>query len=138
MTDHEAALPGGMRRRAALAPPAEAAAFIKGADISWMPQMEAHGYYWNNRSGARLREAMYRYVNDSLNVIKNRGVTPAWVKIGTWPSRRSWTASRTSSMPTGATVDAGTPPGSRRTHKAATYPQCWPTCVPSSPATASR
>jgi arabinogalactan endo-1,4-beta-galactosidase len=30
------------------APPASAATFVKGADISWMPQMETNGYYWLN------------------------------------------------------------------------------------------
>ena len=34
--------------------PAQAASvFHKGADVSWVPQMEAHGYYWRDTSGAR-------------------------------------------------------------------------------------
>jgi len=36
------------------AQPAEAATtFYKGADVSWVPQMEAHGYYWRNASGVK-------------------------------------------------------------------------------------
>ncbi|GAA4812387.1 twin-arginine translocation signal domain-containing protein [Streptomyces ziwulingensis] len=31
--------------------PAHAAAFVKGADISWASQMEAGGYIWRDRNG---------------------------------------------------------------------------------------
>jgi arabinogalactan endo-1,4-beta-galactosidase len=145
-----------------LAPAASAATFVKGADISWMPQMEANGYYWLDKSGqrqdlftilkgygitavslrtwvnpsnhptdghcgiqetvrmaqrcrdaglqvllgfhfgdtwnsvgvqkppkawanmtyAQLRDALRRYVDDSLKLLKAGGVTPGWVKIG--------------------------------------------------------
>ncbi|MDX8056775.1 glycosyl hydrolase 53 family protein [Lentzea sp. BCCO 10_0798] len=141
---------------------ASAATFVKGADISWMPQMEANGYYWLNKSGVRqdlftilksygltaislrtwvnpsnspanghcsiqetvkmaqrcrdagmqvllgfhfgdtwnsvgvqkppkawanmsypqMRDALRRYVDDSLKLLKAGGVTPGWVKIG--------------------------------------------------------
>ena len=144
------------------AQPAAAATFYKGADVSWVPQMEANGYYWLNASGVRqdiltilkgyglsairlrtfvnpssdpvnghcsisetaamavrvqnagmavsidyhfsdtwadeghqsppaawaglsytqLLSTMQSYVNSSMNVIKNAGVTPTWVQIG--------------------------------------------------------
>ncbi|GIH14916.1 glycosyl hydrolase 53 family protein [Rugosimonospora africana] len=57
----------------ALAPAAEAASFIKGADISWMPQMEAQGYYWNNSAGTR---------QDLFTVLKGYGLTA--VRLRTW------------------------------------------------------
>jgi arabinogalactan endo-1,4-beta-galactosidase len=146
----------------ALAPPAHAQAFVKGADISWMPQLEAQGYIWRNSAGqqqdlftilrgygitaislrtwvnpsnhpvhghcsieetaqmavrardagmqvmigfhfgdtwnsagvqsppaawagmsySQMREAMFNYVWSSLDLIRSRGVTPGWVKIG--------------------------------------------------------
>lgn len=34
-----------------LVPHARAQSFVKGADISWMPQMEANGYSWRNSAG---------------------------------------------------------------------------------------
>jgi arabinogalactan endo-1,4-beta-galactosidase len=144
------------------AQPAAAATFYKGADVSWVPQMEANGYYWLNASGVRqdiltilkgygmsairlrtfvnpssdpvnghcsisetaamavrvknagmalsidyhfsdtwadeghqtppaawaglsytkMLSAMQSYVNSSMTVIKNAGVTPTWVQIG--------------------------------------------------------
>jgi arabinogalactan endo-1,4-beta-galactosidase len=144
------------------AQPAAAATFYKGADVSWVPQMEANGYYWLNASGVRqdiltilkgydlsairlrtfvnpssdpvnghcsisetaamavrvqdagmavsidyhfsdtwadeghqsppaawaglsytqLLSTMQSYVNSSMNVVKNAGVTPTWVQIG--------------------------------------------------------
>lgn len=143
-------------------PAAAASTFYKGADVSWVPQMEAQGYYWLNASGVRqdvltilkgyglsairlrtfvnpssdpvnghcsinetaamavrvqgagmavnidyhfsdtwadeghqyapaawanmsysqMLSAMSSYVNSSMNVIKNAGVTPTWVQIG--------------------------------------------------------
>ncbi|MBS2963699.1 glycosyl hydrolase 53 family protein [Actinocrinis puniceicyclus] len=143
-------------------PAAAAAAFYKGADVSWVPQMEAQGYYWLDAGGVRrdiltilkgyglsairlrtfvnpssdpvnghcsinetaamavrvrdagmavnidyhfsdtwadeghqyapaawanmsysqMLSAMKSYVNSSMNVIKNAGVTPTWVQIG--------------------------------------------------------
>ncbi len=58
------------------AAPAQAtpeATFVKGADISWMPQMEANGYYWNNRSGQR---------QDLFTILKSYGVTA--ISLRTW------------------------------------------------------
>ncbi|WP_158852578.1 glycosyl hydrolase 53 family protein [Saccharothrix deserti] len=57
----------------ALAPTAEAATFVKGADISWMPQMEANGYYWNNKSGQR---------QDLFTILKGYGITA--ISLRTW------------------------------------------------------
>ncbi|WP_460514432.1 glycosyl hydrolase 53 family protein [Flindersiella endophytica] len=56
-----------------LAQPAQAATFVKGADISWMPQMEAGGYYWNNSSGQR---------QDLFTILKGYGITA--VSLRTW------------------------------------------------------
>jgi arabinogalactan endo-1,4-beta-galactosidase len=63
-------------------PPAAAAAtFVKGADISWMPQMEAHGYYWNNKSGQR---------QDLFTILKGYGINAislrTWVNPSTSPT----------------------------------------------------
>lgn len=59
------------------APPAPrasaAASFVKGADLSWVPQMEAAGYYWNDASGARA---------DILTIMKTYGITA--VRLRTW------------------------------------------------------
>ncbi|NNN29216.1 arabinogalactan endo-1,4-beta-galactosidase [Streptomyces sp. S3(2020)] len=53
---------------------AEAATtFTKGADISWMPQMEAQGYYWNNSAGVR---------QDLFTILKEYGITA--VSLRTW------------------------------------------------------
>src|SRR3954449_6847162 len=58
----------------AIAPAAHAAApFVKGADISWMPQMEAKGYYWNNSSGVR---------QDLFTILKGYGITA--ISLRTW------------------------------------------------------
>jgi arabinogalactan endo-1,4-beta-galactosidase len=57
----------------ALAPAAQAATFVKGADISWMPQMEARGYYWNNSSGQR---------QDLFTILKGYGITA--ISLRTW------------------------------------------------------
>jgi arabinogalactan endo-1,4-beta-galactosidase len=143
-------------------PSAAAATFVKGADVSWLPQMEAAGYTFKNAAGttqdlltilkgyginairlrtfvnpssdpvnghcsidetaamalrvkqagmqvlidyhfgdtwnsvgvqkppaawasmtyAQMQTAMYNYVFHTMNVIKTKGVTPAWVQIG--------------------------------------------------------
>ncbi|MEQ0558211.1 glycosyl hydrolase 53 family protein [Amycolatopsis sp. NEAU-NG30] len=42
-----------------------AAAFFKGADISWAPQMEAHGYIWKNAAGQS---------QDLLTILKGYGI----------------------------------------------------------------
>ncbi|MFK4089552.1 glycosyl hydrolase 53 family protein [Kribbella sp. NPDC020789] len=49
------------------------ATFVKGADISWMPQMEAGGYYWNNKSGQR---------QDLFTILKSYGITA--ISLRTW------------------------------------------------------
>ncbi|MET7283671.1 glycosyl hydrolase 53 family protein [Kribbella sp. NPDC005582] len=56
-----------------LAEAAPAATFVKGADISWMPQMEANGYYWNNKSGQR---------QDLFTILKSYGITA--ISLRTW------------------------------------------------------
>ncbi|GAA4720585.1 glycosyl hydrolase 53 family protein [Phytohabitans rumicis] len=91
MTDKETDVPIRLRRRAVLlgaatgagalalganavlAPPAHAAAFVKGADISWLPQMEANGYYWNNSAGQR---------QDLFTILKGYGITA--ISLRTW------------------------------------------------------
>jgi arabinogalactan endo-1,4-beta-galactosidase len=55
------------------ATPAQAATFVKGADLSWMPQMEANGYYWNNSAGQR---------QDLFTILKGYGITA--VSLRTW------------------------------------------------------
>ncbi len=57
----------------ALASSADAATYVKGADISWMPQMEANGYYWNNSSGQR---------QDLFTILKGYGISA--VSLRTW------------------------------------------------------
>jgi arabinogalactan endo-1,4-beta-galactosidase len=58
---------------AEFAGPAEAATFVKGADVSWAPQMEAHGYTWKNASGQ---------TQDLLTILKGYGITA--VRLRTW------------------------------------------------------
>ncbi len=51
----------------ALGPSAQAATtFSKGADVSWVPQMEAHGYYWRNASGVK---------QDIFTILKGYGLS---------------------------------------------------------------
>jgi arabinogalactan endo-1,4-beta-galactosidase len=52
---------------------AEAATFYKGADVSWVPQMEANGYYWKNASGVQ---------EDILTILKGYGINAA--RLRTW------------------------------------------------------
>lgn len=47
--------------------------FIKGADISWLPQMEAHGYKFYNASGVQ---------EDPLTILKGYGMNA--LKLRTW------------------------------------------------------
>jgi arabinogalactan endo-1,4-beta-galactosidase len=56
-----------------LSTPAQAATFVRGADISWMPQMEAGGYYWNNSAGQR---------QDLFAILKGYGITA--ISLRTW------------------------------------------------------
>ncbi len=54
--------------------PAEAAStFIKGADISWLPQMEANGYIFKNYSGVQ---------QDLLTILKGYGINA--IRLRTW------------------------------------------------------
>jgi arabinogalactan endo-1,4-beta-galactosidase len=60
--------------RLAVAEPAEAATFFyKGADVSWVQQMEANGYYWLNASGAR---------EDIFTILKGYGLSA--IRLRTW------------------------------------------------------
>jgi arabinogalactan endo-1,4-beta-galactosidase len=59
---------------AAGAPGARAATgFVKGADISWLPQLEAHGYTWSDSAGRR---------QDLFTILKGYGITAA--RLRTW------------------------------------------------------
>jgi arabinogalactan endo-1,4-beta-galactosidase len=72
---------GAIATAAALAEletPAEAAAgFVKGVDISWVPQMEARGYSWKNASGQ---------TQDLLTVLKGYGITAVRLRTFVNPS----------------------------------------------------
>jgi arabinogalactan endo-1,4-beta-galactosidase len=57
----------------AMAPAAQAATFVKGADVSWLPQLEAKGYYWNNSAGVK---------QDLFTILKAYGITA--VSLRTW------------------------------------------------------
>ena len=63
----------------AAASPAQptAAAFFKGADISWAPQMEAHGYTWKNSSGQS---------QDLLTILKGYGINAIRLRTFVNPS----------------------------------------------------
>ncbi|MEW1844637.1 glycosyl hydrolase 53 family protein [Nonomuraea angiospora] len=58
---------------AAGTPQAQAATFVKGADISWMPQMEAQGRSWRNGAGA---------AQDLFTILKGYGITA--IRLRTW------------------------------------------------------
>ena len=57
------ALPRAMAATAAAAP--AATTFVKAADVSWAPQMEAHGYSWKNTNGQ---------TQDLLAILKGYGI----------------------------------------------------------------
>jgi arabinogalactan endo-1,4-beta-galactosidase len=61
----------------AAARPAAAATFYKGADVSWVPQMEANGYYWLNASGTR---------QDILTILKGYGLSAIRLRTFVNPS----------------------------------------------------
>src|SRR5450432_1634822 len=50
-----------------------ASPFIKGADVSWLPQMEAHGYTFNNAQGVK---------QDLLTILKGYGINA--ISLRTW------------------------------------------------------
>lgn len=53
---------------------AEAAtSFVKGADVSWLPQLEAKGYTWKDKNGVQ---------RDLLSILKDYGITA--VSLRTW------------------------------------------------------
>jgi arabinogalactan endo-1,4-beta-galactosidase len=52
---------------------AAAAAFVKGADVSWLPQLEAKGYIWKDKNGTQ---------RDLLAILKDYGITA--VSLRTW------------------------------------------------------
>ncbi len=54
-----------------------ATAFHRGADISWAPQMEAHGYEWRNASGVR---------QDILTILKGYGLSAIRLRTFVNPS----------------------------------------------------
>ncbi|MEV7144735.1 glycosyl hydrolase 53 family protein [Streptomyces tauricus] len=54
-----------------------AAAFVKGADISWASQMEANGYIWRNRDGVQ---------QDLLTILKSYGITAIRLRTFVNPS----------------------------------------------------
>src|SRR5690349_532269 len=61
-----------------LGPPADAATtFVKGADVSWAPQMEAHGYTWKNAQGQ---------TQDLLAILKGYGITAIRLRTFVNPS----------------------------------------------------
>jgi arabinogalactan endo-1,4-beta-galactosidase len=57
--------------------PATAATFYKGADVSWVPQMEAQGYYWKNASGTK---------QDILTILKGYGLSAIRLRTFVNPS----------------------------------------------------
>lgn len=50
-----------------------ATTFYKGADVSWVPQMESEGYYWRNAGGTR---------QDILTILKGYGLSA--IRLRTW------------------------------------------------------
>ncbi|WP_264933999.1 arabinogalactan endo-1,4-beta-galactosidase, partial [Streptomyces sp. A012304] len=59
------------------APAHAAAGFVKGVDISWVPQMEARGYSWRNASGQ---------TQDLLAILKGYGITAVRLRTFVNPS----------------------------------------------------
>ncbi|MEU1006495.1 glycosyl hydrolase 53 family protein [Streptomyces tibetensis] len=72
---------GALATAAALAeletPAYAAAGFVKGVDISWVPQMEARGYSWKNASGQ---------TQDLLSILKGHGITAVRLRTFVNPS----------------------------------------------------
>ncbi|WNM31906.1 glycosyl hydrolase 53 family protein [Streptomyces sp. Li-HN-5-11] len=54
-------------------PAAAATTFYKGADISWVPQLESQGTYWRNASGVR---------QDIFTILKGYGLSA--IRLRTW------------------------------------------------------
>jgi arabinogalactan endo-1,4-beta-galactosidase len=60
-----------------LAAPATAQTFAKGADISWITQMEASGYHWSNDAGTQ---------QDLLQILKDHGMNTIRLRVWVNPS----------------------------------------------------
>ncbi|MGW0611452.1 glycosyl hydrolase 53 family protein [Streptomyces sp. NPDC002788] len=58
-------------------PATAAAAFVKGVDISWVPQMEARGFSWRNANGQP---------QDLLTILKGYGITAVRLRTFVNPS----------------------------------------------------
>jgi len=56
---------------------ANAATFAKGADVSWLPQMEAKGYKFYNDSGTQ---------QDALQILKDHGINSVRIRLWVNPS----------------------------------------------------
>ncbi|MFL6073775.1 MAG: glycosyl hydrolase 53 family protein [Mycobacteriales bacterium] len=56
---------------------AAATGFVRGADISWLPQMEAQGYTWSDSGGTR---------RDLFGILKGYGITAARLRTFVNPS----------------------------------------------------
>jgi arabinogalactan endo-1,4-beta-galactosidase len=61
----------------AFAAPAAAQTFAKGADVSWMTQMEASGYHWSNGSGTQ---------QDLLQILKDHGMNTVRLRVWVNPA----------------------------------------------------
>jgi arabinogalactan endo-1,4-beta-galactosidase len=60
-----------------LASPAQAQTFAKGADVSWITQMEASGYRWSNDNGTQ---------QDLLQILKDHGMNTIRLRVWVNPS----------------------------------------------------
>ena len=58
-------------------PASAATTFYKGADVSWVPQMEAAGYYWRNSSGTK---------QDIFTILKGYGINAIRLRTFVNPS----------------------------------------------------
>jgi glycosyl hydrolase family 53 len=85
-----------------------AAAFVKGADVSWLPPVEAKGYTWNDRNGTQ---------RDPLSILKDYGITAVglrtWVNPSSDPAKGHATSSSTTvRRPAGSRSAMGPTPAS--------------------------
>ncbi|MEV0402374.1 glycosyl hydrolase 53 family protein [Actinoallomurus sp. NPDC050550] len=75
------------------ATPASAATFVKGADVSWLPQMEATGYTFYDSSGVQ---------RDLLTILKGYGINAirlrTWVNPSSNPSNGHCSIAETAAM----------------------------------------
>ncbi|MYM68359.1 cellulase family glycosylhydrolase [Pseudoduganella sp. FT55W] len=61
----------------AIALPTSAETFVKGADIGWLPQMEATGYKFYNKQGKQ---------QDGLQILKDQGINTVRLRVWVNPS----------------------------------------------------